>query len=188
MVQMVSEWAGRPLPTWERKVRAPEDRVVGNTDRPQGPGKCNRKQTAARGMSPRLVAAAVRVKRCGKSAPAAGATRLARQTPPGARPSRASAPFGARGLVRPPLRSGRLLEAPGNRRPREMAVACARPIGRRKHRTRLTGPLRDRISLRHELHACADNAHLSKRGRLLYDYSTGIISASITCSSLLMQS
>jgi hypothetical protein len=36
-------------------------------------------------------AAAVRVKRCGKSAPAVGATRLARQTPPGARPSRAFA-------------------------------------------------------------------------------------------------
>ena len=31
---------------------------------------------------------AARVKRCGKSAPAGGATRLARQTPPGARPNR----------------------------------------------------------------------------------------------------
>src|SRR5436305_4336962 len=38
-------------------------------------------------QSPRLMAAAVRVKRCGKSAPAAGATRLAWQTPPGARPN-----------------------------------------------------------------------------------------------------
>ena len=36
---------------------------------------------------------AVRVKRCGKSAPAAGVTRLAWQTPPGARPSRAFALF-----------------------------------------------------------------------------------------------
>jgi len=26
-----------------RKVRAPEDRVVGNAHRPQGPGQCNRK-------------------------------------------------------------------------------------------------------------------------------------------------
>ena len=35
--------------TWgERKVRAPQDRVIGNTDRPQGPGKCSRKQTALR--------------------------------------------------------------------------------------------------------------------------------------------
>ena len=31
-----------------RKVRAPQDRVVGNAHRPQGPGKCNRKQTATR--------------------------------------------------------------------------------------------------------------------------------------------
>jgi hypothetical protein len=27
----------------ERKVRAPQDEVVGNPDRPQGSGKCNRK-------------------------------------------------------------------------------------------------------------------------------------------------
>src|SRR3569623_3784381 len=32
----------------ERKVRAPQDRVVGNSHRPKGPGKCNRKQTASR--------------------------------------------------------------------------------------------------------------------------------------------
>ncbi len=31
-----------------RKVRAPQDRVVGNTHRPRGQGKCNRKETAAR--------------------------------------------------------------------------------------------------------------------------------------------
>jgi len=30
----------------QRKVRAPQGRVVGNAHRPQGPGKCNRKQTA----------------------------------------------------------------------------------------------------------------------------------------------
>ena len=47
-------------------------------------GKCHREQTAD---GPHLRAQA-RVKRCGKSAPGAGATRLARQTPPGARPSR----------------------------------------------------------------------------------------------------
>ena len=34
----------------ERKVRAPQGRVVDNIDRPKGPGKCNRKQTAARGV------------------------------------------------------------------------------------------------------------------------------------------
>ena len=38
-------------------------------------------------MAPGLPGAQVRVKRCGKSAPAPGATRTARQTPPGARPS-----------------------------------------------------------------------------------------------------
>ena len=44
---------------------------------------------------------AVRVKRCGKSAPAAAATRLARQTPPGARPNREQAALRHRhGLVR----------------------------------------------------------------------------------------
>jgi len=130
----------------ERKVRAPQGRVVDNIDRPKGSGKCNRKQTAAAGTSPRLTAAAARVKRCGKSAPAAGATRLAWQTPPGARPSRAHA-LGNECAGRPGLkwRSGRLLEAPGNRRPREMAVTRARPFGRRANRTRLTGPLRDQL-------------------------------------------
>ena len=47
-------------------------------------GKCHREQTAD---GPDFRAQA-RVKRCGKSAPGAGVTRLARQTPPGARPSR----------------------------------------------------------------------------------------------------
>ncbi len=47
-------------------------------------GKCHREQTAD-GLDFRAQA---RVKRCGKSAPGAGVTRLARQTPPGARPSR----------------------------------------------------------------------------------------------------
>jgi len=42
-------------------------------------------------MASRLRVAQVRVKRCGKSAPASGATRVARQTPLGARPSRGRA-------------------------------------------------------------------------------------------------
>ena len=42
-----------------RKVRAPQDTVVGNAHRPRGQGKCNRKQTAARALGSR----AVRVKR-----------------------------------------------------------------------------------------------------------------------------
>ena len=35
----------------ERKVRAPQDTVVGNAHRPQGPGKCNRKYTAREQLS-----------------------------------------------------------------------------------------------------------------------------------------
>jgi hypothetical protein len=50
IVEEDSEWTGRPLigsiRASGRKVRAPQDKVVGNAHRPQGPGKCNRKQTA----------------------------------------------------------------------------------------------------------------------------------------------
>ena len=116
----------------ERKVRAPQDRVVANGDRPQGSGKCNRK------IPPPRASAAVRVKWCGKSAPAAG--RLAGS----ANPARSKTK--QRGALRPgadrsdpPLLSGRLLEAASNRRPREMTVACLTAV----YRTRLTGPLRD---------------------------------------------
>src|SRR5687768_9407488 len=112
MVKLVSERAGRPPPTIRRgrKVRAPQDRVIDSIDRPQGSGKCNRKQTAVAEVAPReteKATAAVRVKRCGKSAPAAGATRLAWQTPPGARPSRTSALRAqARGARAGPARCG----------------------------------------------------------------------------------
>jgi hypothetical protein len=138
------------LPHGERKVRAPQDRVVGNSDRPQGSGKCNRKQTAARksrlGVKTRREGyRAVRVKRCGKSAPATGATRLARQTPPGARPNRASA-HSQECARAGPVRFG-------------VRVGCSRrwatcvlekwpsrsPLLEdwRANRTRLTGPLRN---------------------------------------------
>ena len=50
----------------------------------------------------------VRVKRCGKSAPAPPVTEAARQTPPGARPHR------ERLRAARPMLSGRLLEAAGN--------------------------------------------------------------------------
>jgi hypothetical protein len=107
--------AARPVSlsiSWalERKVRAPQDTVVGNAHRPQGPGKCNRKQTARRGTgdsSP--VPRRVRVKRCGKSAPAGQATGLARQTPPGARPRRKNDGQPSRaGPARKSFRVGRL--------------------------------------------------------------------------------
>jgi hypothetical protein len=76
---------------------------------------------------------AVRVKRRGKSSPAGWATSLARQTPPGARPNREQGTSGGDasrhrvprvGPVRYRL-PGRLLEAPSNRRPREMATPRA---------------------------------------------------------------
>ena len=103
-----------------------------NVHRSQDQGKCNRKQTASCFVLARKQA--VRVKRCGKSAPAGGATRLAWQTPPGARPNREQSWSGSLRL------SGRLLETASNRRPRGM-IAAARCKARR-HRTRLTGPLR----------------------------------------------
>ena len=90
-----------PKPT-ERKVRAPQDTVVGNAHRPQGPGKCNRKQTARRGVRPLRV----RVKRRGKSSPADWATSLARQTPPGARPNREDKGKPLAGLSGPPTTFG----------------------------------------------------------------------------------
>ncbi len=122
------------IPSW-RKVRAPQDTVVGNAHRPRGSGKCHREQTADGRLSSSQQSdssllgrppAQVRVKRCGKSAPRVLVTGPARQTPPGARPSRReelSVPLD--------LRVGRA-EAASNRRPREMTVL---------DKTRLTGPL-----------------------------------------------
>ena len=64
-----------------RKVGAPPGKVLANSQSGRPAGKCHREQTAD---GPR---AQVRVKRCGKSAPASGVTSMARQTPPGARPN-----------------------------------------------------------------------------------------------------
>jgi len=47
-----------------RKVRTPQGAVLANGQAVKADGKCNRKQTTA-------ASAAARVKRCGKSAPAA---------------------------------------------------------------------------------------------------------------------
>ena len=114
--------------TGSRKVRAPQGTVPGNARAPRGDGKCHREQTADGGrLTP---TAQARVKRWGKSPPRAPATAVARQTPPGARPSRSD------GAARPVRAPGRPHEASGNRRPREMTSA-----GLARHRTRLT-PLR----------------------------------------------
>src|SRR5262249_32107767 len=101
--------AGRSLPgplagARERKVRAPQDAVVGNAHRPQGPGKCNRKHTAWRVVRGNQVTTHHAP---GKGEKVGGlwslnvrahqqpGDRLARQTPPGARPNKGA------GLVRP---------------------------------------------------------------------------------------
>src|SRR6478672_4242154 len=97
-----------------------------------------------------LHGAAVRVKRCGKSAPAAGATRLARQTPPGARPSRASvlpqggaradpARFGARVGCSRRRATGVLEKWPSHAVRRRQNTALTDDV----NRTRLIGPVRD---------------------------------------------
>ena len=71
--------------TTSRKVGAPQGRVLANSQSRRLAGKCHREQTADGGAL--RGGAQVRVKRCGKSAPAPGVTRAARQTPLGARPS-----------------------------------------------------------------------------------------------------
>ncbi len=69
------------VPIVSRKVGAPQGRVLARRQSGRPAGKCHREQTADGRQ------AQARVKRCGKSAPAPGATRAARQTPLGARPS-----------------------------------------------------------------------------------------------------
>ena len=68
-----------------RKVRAPQGRVVANSDRGRPQGKCNRKYTAPKSSFELF---GVRVKRRGKSSPVPMVTSGAWQTPPGARPNR----------------------------------------------------------------------------------------------------
>jgi hypothetical protein len=106
--------------TGPRNVRTPPGTVLGNTQSGRPAGKCHREQTADGGTGLRSGPAQVRVKRCGKSAPAPGATRAARQTPSGARPRRGR-------TARPQRPPGRPLEPAGNRRPRGMAATDGSP-------------------------------------------------------------
>ena len=129
-----------------RKVRAPQDRVTDNIGRPQGPGKCNRKQTAARHLEPPSACRAVRVKRCGKSAPAAG------QLAGSANPTRSKAK--QRGA---PAESSDSVSARRGPCRHHSRVGCSTrratgalekwpspaPLRQRGDRTRLTGPLED---------------------------------------------
>ncbi len=85
------------------------------------------------------VLALARVKRWGKSPPAPGVTRAARQTPPGARSRGGSSePLRRRLRTARPMPAGRPHEATGNGGPRWMTVARTSV---RRHRTRLTGRL-----------------------------------------------
>jgi hypothetical protein len=59
--------AGSDANLGERKVRAPQGRVVDNVHRSRDQGKCHRKYTACEAS-----ASSVRVKWCGKSAPRTG--------------------------------------------------------------------------------------------------------------------
>src|SRR5262249_31576680 len=67
-----------------RKVRTPQGKDAGETQAAKADGKWNRKETAGRFRKRHWP---VRVKRWGKSPPAAVATRSACQTPSGARRS-----------------------------------------------------------------------------------------------------
>ena len=91
-----------PVPE-SRKVRTSQSRVIANSNPRRLAGQCHRKQTAT------LVV--VRVKRCGKSAPAFRVTGVARQTPPEARSRRPHRKVRSRRrsrAARPSLRVGRL--------------------------------------------------------------------------------
>ena len=113
-------WTAAPAITerWPgRKVRAPGRTVPDNVRRGRPQGKCHREETAAA----RCVLAEARVKRCGKSAP------RFRQRKRHGKPHREQDRIGtARGASSsdpcPGRRPGRLLQAPGNRRRRGMAV------------------------------------------------------------------
>lgn len=69
------ELAGRPRHLVSRKVRTSQSRVIANGNPRRLAGKCHRKQTAATESSDD---GEVRVKRCGKSAPAFRVTGVAR--------------------------------------------------------------------------------------------------------------
>ena len=86
LVGTVSRPGGRGVVSTLRKVGAPQGRMLASGQSGRPAGKCHREQTAD-GPAP-WDRAQVRVKRCGKSAPAAGVTWPARQTPSGARPDR----------------------------------------------------------------------------------------------------
>ena len=124
----VSQSAGRsPLSACRRgggKSGLQTDAAPDNVRRGRPQGKRHRKQTA--GSWAATPESPARVKGCGKSAP------RGRQRQRHGKPRREQDRIGAmrgvpRGLVRWPCRSGWLLEAPGDGRPRGMAVTSGQP-------------------------------------------------------------
>ena len=121
-----------------RKVRAPQGEVGGNTHPGQPAGQCHREQTAA---PLERSGGTVMVKRWCKRPPAAGVTRSARQTPPGAR-SRSHFGGACASEGCPPEHTGRSLEVVGNGDRRWMVAPGP---DRARDRTRPTGrPIRTR--------------------------------------------
>ena len=122
LVGTVSRPGGRGVVSTLRKVGAPQGRMLASGQSGRPAGKCHREQTAD-GPAP-WDRAQVRVKRCGKSAPAAGVTWPARQTPSGARPNRERA---ARPLTLPGRPHRWMVTHPD---PRKGPVDRTPPIGR----------------------------------------------------------
>ena|GEM_PF-6259354 len=124
-----------------RKVRTSQSRVIANGNPRRLAGKCHRKQTAT--------FAVVRVKRCGKSAPAFRVTGVARQTPPEARSRRPHS--GAVAQVSEgcsPEPAGRPLEAPGDGVSRWMVAAASPGDAEQNPAYRPTRPPRQLDKLR----------------------------------------
>ena len=122
LVGTVSRPGGRGVVSTLRKVGAPQGRMLASGQSGRPAGKCHREQTAD---GPALWdRAQVRVKRCGKSAPAAGVTWPARQPPSGARPNRERA---ARPLTLPGRPHRWMVTHPD---PRKGPVDRTPPIGR----------------------------------------------------------
>jgi hypothetical protein len=107
-----------PAVTGSRKVGAPQGKGAGES---QDGATCRIRATESRPpMAPERSGAQARVKRCGKSAPAPGATPAARQPPPGARSNRgragpATSPQVDRTDGWPPIRNSR--KGPGGQNP-----------------------------------------------------------------------
>jgi len=106
-----------------RKVGTAQGTALGNTQS----GRPEESATEIRPPDSWFPGARARVKRWGKSPPAARVTEPARQAPPAARPSRKGQRV-ARPTVYKTTFPGRLQEVSGNRHPREIVAAAKRRV------------------------------------------------------------